>query len=618
AEERPQPEQVAYHADLADLWTEAVTWHTRAARSAEEVDALGVAAEHYSQADKAAQRAGISEVDRFEDLLGQERALDVLGRRDEQEILLKRLIGLELSLDEQVDLVERQAWLLGHTDRHDQAARLASEWADRAFEAGLPNHRLLTVLGVVRYWNGSFYEAIDALRLALKAAPDDQADVLIKNHLGRALIDVSEFDEGNALVAEALETAEKIGDVRGQVEAIIHQSISALRRGHNEEALVRAESSLPLSRSIGYRYGEGVSLVNLATLRAIRGQAGLALKLFDEAADVFDVLGSTRAKAIVRTNLAEIYAGFLGEYHEAAKLYSEAAAIFRSLGDERRELRSMSRLSGIDWESGRRRLARRRLQWIIGRAGKLSDPYVELEARRVVAECLSRNGDHDEAIPHLDRALELIDENALAYAVPSLLALRGEVAAAVGNLDAAVTFADRAAAANKPESEFGFVTAWRAGCIYRAVERNEDAAEQFALAFQLLESNLDGVDEPRAVNARSLPRFATIIEDYERFHRRVVEARLPVESAPTGRPLKGDEFRVVSWSASDPTDWDIGDAAQRRQRRVLRLCREAVEQGALARVHDLADLLGVSDRTVKRDLAELRVAGESPTTRRST
>ncbi len=617
AGERPQAEQVAYHADLAALWAESVRWHTVAARSAEDVDALGVAAEHYNQADKAAQLAGLSEVDRFGDLLSHERALDVLGRRDDQEILLKRLIDLDLGLVERVDLAERQAWLMGHTDRHEEAARLASEWAERADDAGLPNYRLLTVLGVVRYWNGSLYEAIEALRLALKAAPDDQADITIKNHLGRALIDVSEFDEGNDLVAQALQTAENIGDVRGQVEAIIHQAISALRRGHNDEAMARAEESLPLSRSIGYRYGEGVSLMNLATLRAIRGQAGIALELFDEAAEVFDVLGITRTKAIVRTNLAEIYAGFLGEYHEAAKLYNQAAANFRSLGDERRELRCMSRLSGIDWESGRRRLARRRLQRIIERADQLSDPLVELEARRVVAACLSQNGDYVDAIPHLDRALELIEENALAYAVPSLLALRGEVAAAVGELDAAVAFADRSVKANKPESEFGFLTAWRSGRIYQTAGREEDAADQFALAFDLLESNLNGVDDERAAAARSRPRFAAVTEDYERYHPRVIEVRLPVESAPTGRPLKADEYTIVAWTASEPADWKVGNTAQRRRRRVLRLCREAQEQGALARVHDLAELLGVSERTVKRDLAELRLEGERPTTRRS-
>ena len=191
------------------------------------------------------------------------------------------------------------------------------------------------------------------------------------------------------------------------------------------------------------------------------------------------------------------------------------------------------------------------------------------------------------------------------------------MAAAAGDLDTAAAVADRAAAANKPESEFGFVTAWRSGRIYRSAGRDEDAAEQLALAFQLLESNLDGVDDCRAAAARSLPRFVAIIEDYERFHPRIVEARLPVETAPIGRPLKTDEYTIVAWTVSDPADWEIDDATQRRRRRVLRLCQEAVEQGALARVHDLAHPLGVSERTVKRDLAELRRDGERPKTRRS-
>ena len=183
--------------------------------------------------------------------------------------------------------------------------------------------------------------------------------------------------------------------------------------------------------------------------------------------------------------------------------------------------------------------------------------------------------------PTSDRALELIDVNGVAYAVPSVLALRGEVAVAVGDLDRAVHFADRAAAANKPESEFGFMTAWRAGCIYRAVGRDDDAADQFAIAFQLLESNLEGIDEAHVETTWSLPRFASIVEDYERFHRRLVEVTLPLATAPIGRPLRAEEYIPVFWTASEPSDWETDDAGHRRRVRVTRLCAEAVEQGAL-------------------------------------
>ena len=205
----------------------------------------------------------------------------------------------------------------------------------------------------------------------------------------------------------------------------------------------------------------------------------------------------------------------------------------------------------------------------------------------------------------------------MAYAVPNLMALRAQVAAAVGDLVTAAEFADRAAAANKPESEFGFMTAWRVGCIYRSIDRSEEAAAQFALAFQLLESNLDGVDEGRVATTLSLPRFAAVIEDYERYNPRVVDVSLPVDTAPIGRPLKADEYTSVAWTASNPSDWRTENSQQRRRIRLSRLCREAVEQGALARIHDLAAVLGVSERTVKRDLAQLRLTGDNAKTRRS-
>ena len=366
--EDPAAEQLAYHADLAGLWEESVTWHTISAHAAEAVHAFGVAAEHHRQADVAARRAGSSLLDRFDELLAYEQVLDILGRREEQQGLIKRLLDLDPPLEARVELAEREVWLLGHLGHHEEAARMAARWADKAFDAGLPNHRLLTGLGVVHLWSGSFHEAIEALRLALKAAPDEPDKTVIQNHLGRALIDVAEFDEGEALITEARQSAEQRGDVRNEIEAILHLWVVAIRLGRTTEVEELAETALALSRTIGYRYGEGLSLSNLAMLRTFQGRTGLALELYGEAAKVFDTLGSSRAKAAVKSNLAEFSAGYLGERDHAATLYSEAAALSRSVGDDGLELRCVARLSGIDWDSGRRRLARRRLNHLIDRS----------------------------------------------------------------------------------------------------------------------------------------------------------------------------------------------------------------------------------------------------------
>ena len=119
---------------------------------------------------------------------------------------------------------------------------------------------------------------------------------------------------------------------------------------------------------------------------------------------------------------------------------------------------------------------------------------------------------------HLDRALELIDEYAIAYVLPTLLSLRAVAAARSGDADAAERYADRAVQANKPDSEFDFLTAWRCGSVYESIGRTDDAAAQFELAFKLVEANLEGIDPAMAASARNQTHLSAIVEDYERFH----------------------------------------------------------------------------------------------------
>jgi DeoR/GlpR family transcriptional regulator of sugar metabolism len=57
--------------------------------------------------------------------------------------------------------------------------------------------------------------------------------------------------------------------------------------------------------------------------------------------------------------------------------------------------------------------------------------------------------------------------------------------------------------------------------------------------------------------------------------------------------------------------------AAARQERLQRLCEEAAAQGAEPTVGDLASALGVTARTVDRDIAALRAAGNVLATRGS-
>ena len=69
------------------------------------------------------------------------------------------------------------------------------------------------------------------------------------------------------------------------------------------------------------------------------------------------------------------------------------------------------------------------------------------------------------------------------------------------------------------------------------------------------------------------------------------------------------------WDELTAEDHWVWDTLFARQQTLLRLCAEAIAQDAEPTVGDLAEALGVTPRTVDRDIAALRAAGETLVTR---
>jgi tetratricopeptide (TPR) repeat protein len=87
---------------------------------------------------------------------------------------------------------------------------------------------------------------------------------------------------------------------------------------------------------------------------------------------------------------------------------------------------------------------------------------------------------------------------------------------------------------------------------------------------------------------------------------RVLSVRLPRADAPSGRPLREDEYITVTWTIEAPADQRVQGKVARRRHRLLRLLEEARTQGAAPIHSHLAKALGVSRRTIERDVAFLR------------
>jgi biotin operon repressor len=83
-----------------------------------------------------------------------------------------------------------------------------------------------------------------------------------------------------------------------------------------------------------------------------------------------------------------------------------------------------------------------------------------------------------------------------------------------------------------------------------------------------------------------------------------------------GRPLTDADLVDVRWTVHAPADDTILDKTDRRRHILQRLLSQAREQNAAPTDADLARALGVSRRTIERDMAALQAAGQGLSTRR--
>ncbi len=620
-EQRVRVSTIAHHAWLAEQWPRAHQYHALAADSALKVNAFHTTAEHFAKADQAAQACEMGDARRLDDLFAYERVLDILGRRADQQALLERMVAAVLEPGagpaDRLAVTQRQAWLMTHTDRRAEAVRLATEAVAPARAAGLGVGELLTIVGCAQAWSGDMPGAIGPLTEAVaELRAEGVSSVAAQVMLGRTYSDLLQYDEARENLEEAYEAAKADNDPRSQVEALGHLATLYYSLALNVKAENAFTEALELARSIGYRRGEGNNLVNLAGFHVLLGRGGRALGLFAQAAEVFAALGDGRGQAFVRLNGAELAFWILGD-DEGAQVQAEQAAVyFRSVGDARREAACQVTLAGVDRRAGRRRLARRRLHEALRAAQATDAPSIEIEARVELALAALDLGHLDEAAREAHAARQLDGDGSSEGLMPVLLAIEARARRAQGAREEAAELARAAAGLNRSGALLAHLAAWWCAEVLEAAGDHDGASKEVALAHQLLTRHLADLPEPVARSAwEKVSEHRAILDARERFFEEQIEMRLPAIEVPGGRPLESEDLITVRWTVSSPQDQAITSSTQRRQRRILRLTDEAVAQGAVARITDLAVALDVSERTVKRDLSQLRAAGYQPVTR---
>ena len=644
---------LAYHWTAAQVWDKAASCHQQAGDRARAVYANADAVAHYTQALEALDRlprTGDAD-DRYQILLAREAVYDLQGQRAAQ---AEDLQALEAS----VQAWESAAYLAGQAGQQrpltpalarrrvevalrraqytmamaDYAAATAmiQEAASLATAAGL---RDLEAEGYYQWgmalrFRGEAEQARQKLEVLLEMTRREQLHDLEAKALGllaRVVVDQGRYAETRLRGEQALRLFREHDDRSGESATEWTMGIAATWEGDYVTAKGHFARSLRLAGESGYFWGEGVALGGLGGVAAEEGDFAQAVPLFDRALRIFVQTGDRDREGIALNNLGFVL-DQLGAHAEAESHFERYLAICRDVGARQGEGVALFNLAHVSQRQGEHERALQQAQQSLELAEKVGERRIQGYAWTVRGCVLVSLGRLAEAESAFRRALALRRELGQPNVAMESLAGLVRVALARNDLSQACAYADEILEHLATGSLGGSKDPlWVYLSCYQALHAVQDARAEGVLAeaYGRLQEQATriGDDRLRRSYLEDVDFHREIIAAYQAWQSRqpggTLSVRLPRAGAPLRRALGDDDYVTVAWTPDAPEDAGCASAADRRRQRLLRLLRQASEQGAAPTVDDLARGLEASVATVKRDLAELRRQGLAVKTRGS-
>lgn len=557
-------------------------------------------------------------------------------------------------------------WLAGEQDLSRFAFREAQTSLLRAFELvpkTFSNERVEIALALAQASSrvGDRDKQEIALKEALAGAQKDSRQLLqALLFSGRFELQTGQSSDAMLKLESALALAKKLKDHVREIEAILALAELAREQGrwsaaqkYYEQALVRAKLK-PLYearalRGIGYVISDqGLSYESIrwiekaiAIYRNIGNtwlmahtQAGLMSvlaevsawdKLFvtaNEAIPVLESYGDRPNVAVARHNLALAYRA-LGGYVEARAMLEKNLLVFESIRSHRALGVTQLVLGELAEDELKFDIAISLYRLALANAESVESLDGVAAAQFGLGSLFVKQEQPLESIPLLEAALASWIEQENAWERNQTEVVLGLALLMVG---------ERARAEELVESGWDFFQAgtpmgeksqkWLWSLYRLLVGLNQpDRAQQILLtAYEELQRQAKNISDPNQRRGffEQVPENREIVKAYDLLvgGLRVTSKSLARKDVPLGRTLRKDEFVTVQWTLNAVEDDSISDKAERRLYRLKRLLGEAGKQGAAPTDDDLAQALGVSRRTILRDMQSLSNETSKPPTRK--
>jgi tetratricopeptide (TPR) repeat protein len=492
---------------------------------------------------------------------------------------------------------------------------------------------------------------LQSLQTIADELADGRLQALYRYHRADYAWSIGELAAALAFAGEGHALAQTLDDLR--LQAMFYEIMGRIEREMKvtDHARRHIEQMQQIYATLGDAWGEALALDLLGGLGWDQGDYQTAMTGHRAAAELFRSSGDILREAQSLNNLGSTYWA-LGDYAGARAVHTRSLAVCRQMGNRRGEADNVDNLGGVAWVLGDYDAAihlydaalriRRAIddQWGVaislanlgsayreqGAPAEALDYYAQayplyqavgrrrgegyvLHARGLALLELARAAEARDA---LLAALAVRREIGSRFATVESLAALALAHLATGELPAALAAQRSALAGLDPEHDSAslqqqvhwasYQVALAAGEKARGLlhlARAEAAMQRVAatLAPQECATFLENVPLNRQVVAAVAGETVT------------ASVQVAASDAPVGRPVRSGEYRTVRWTVTQPGDLLIAEGAARRSHILLRLAREAEAQGGAPTDADLAAALGVSRRTILRDIAQLAETG---------
>jgi len=163
-----------------------------------------------------------------------------------------------------------------------------------------------------------------------------QSHSVVLGNLGNAYTNLGQVEKAIEYHEHALVISKKIGDRRGEGNAIGDLGNAYSDLGQVEKAIEYLEPALVIAKETGNRRGEGDRLGNLGNASSDLGQVEKAIEYYEKALMIAKEIGDRRGERNRLGNLGIVYSD-LGQVEKAIEYHEQALVISKEIGDRQGE-----------------------------------------------------------------------------------------------------------------------------------------------------------------------------------------------------------------------------------------------------------------------------------------